>query len=122
MKILIIEDNQLNRKLIAEMLSTAGHETLEAPDAAIGIDMAGREQPALIIMDIQLPGMDGMAATRLLKSTDRTRHIKVLALTAMAMKGDEEMILASGCDGYLAKPARYKEFLETVDALMNNSR
>lgn len=120
MKILVVEDNLLNLKLIVEIFHDAGHETLEATDATIGIDMARREQPDLIIMDIQLPGMDGMAATRLLKSDERTRHIKVLALTAMAMKGDKEMILASGCDGYLAKPARYKELLKTVDALMND--
>ena len=74
------------------------------------------EQPDLILMDIQLPGMDGLQATALLKSAETTRAIPVIALTALAMKGDEERIRAAGCDGYIAKPMRYKEFLAAISA------
>ena len=80
--------------------------------------MARDEQPDLILMDIQLPGMDGLQATKLLKQDETTRAIPVIALTALAMKGDEERIRAAGCDGYIAKPMRYQEFLATVAAQM----
>ena len=85
-------------------------------DAEAGLTLARDEQPNLILMDIQLPGMDGMAATVLLKRDPATRAIPVIALTALAMKGDEERIRAAGCDGYIAKPMRYQEFLATVTA------
>jgi two-component system cell cycle response regulator DivK len=113
-KILIVEDNAANMKLAILLLETVGHTVTSAVDAEIGITMARAEQPDLILMDIQLPGMDGLAATALLKADVATRTIPVIALTALAMKGDEERIRAAGCDGYIAKPMRYKEFLETV--------
>ena len=87
---------------------------LSATDAEAGLTLARDEQPDLILMDIQLPGMDGLEATALLKRDEATRAIPVIALTALAMKGDEERIRAAGCDGYIAKPMRYQEFLATV--------
>ena len=121
-KILVVEDNPTNMKLATMLLMSAGHEVISAADAEIGLTMARDEQPALILMDIQLPGMDGLAATRVLKQDEATRSIPVIALTALAMKGDEERIRAAGCDGYIAKPMRYQEFLASVAAqLARNS-
>lgn len=118
MKILIIEDNPSNMKLTVDVLRKAGnHEVLEAEDADAGLALARKALPDLVIMDIHMPGMDGLTATRLLKGEDRTRHIKIVAVTALAMKGDREKALAAGCDGYLAKPIRYKELLKTVDTI-----
>ncbi|MBA3458902.1 MAG: response regulator [Deltaproteobacteria bacterium] len=115
-KILVIEDNPANMTLATFLLQSANHVVLGATDAETGLTMAREQQPSLILMDIQLPGMDGLAATIILKKDEATRSIPVLALTALAMKGDEERIRAAGCDGYIAKPMRYKEFLETIAA------
>ncbi len=118
MKILIIEDNPTNMKLAADVLrKSRKHEILEAVDADAGIALAREELPDLVLMDIHMPGMDGLTATRLLKGDDRTRHIRIVAVTALAMKGDREKALAAGCDGYLAKPIRYKDLLEIVDTI-----
>jgi two-component system, cell cycle response regulator DivK len=117
-KILIIEDNPNNMKLAQLILETSGHEVLQAVNAADGISIARNHAPEMILMDIQLPGMDGLTATRLLKQDTHTSHIKIIALTAFAMKGDEEKMRQAGCDGYIAKPIRYKEFLQTIDALL----
>ena len=114
--VLVIEDNPANMMLATFLLESAGHTVLSATDAEAGLTMARREQPHLILMDIQLPGMDGLAATAQLKQDDATRAIPVIALTALAMKGDEERIRAAGCDGYIAKPMRYQEFLATIAA------
>lgn len=114
--ILIVEDNLSNMRLVALLLEKAGHRVLQALTAAAGVDLARRAGPDLILMDVQLPGMDGLAATRLLKSDPATRGIKVIALTAFAMKGDEERMLSAGCDGYIAKPIQYKDFLVQVEA------
>jgi two-component system, cell cycle response regulator DivK len=112
--VLIIEDNPANMTLATFLLQSAGHTVLSATDAEAGLTIAWREQPDLILMDIQLPGMDGLEATTLLKRDEATRAIPVIALTALAMKGDEERIRAAGCDGYIAKPIRYQEFLEVI--------
>jgi two-component system, cell cycle response regulator DivK len=117
-KILIIEDNAANMTLTAYLLNWGGHTVISATDAEAGLTMARAEHPNLILMDIQLPGMDGLEATRLLKQDDATRAIPVVALTALAMKGDEERIRAAGCDGYVAKPMRYQEILATIAALL----
>lgn len=117
-KILIIEDNPQNMKLAAFLLESAGHAVLQACDAPAGIHLARTHRPELILMDIQLPGMDGLAATRILKNDKATCDSKVYALTAFAMKGDEEKIRAAGCDGYIAKPIRYQSFLATVTAAL----
>ena len=115
-KILIIEDNSDNMFLTVMLLESAGHTVLSAIDAEAGLTLARDELPDLILMDIQLPGMDGLEATALLKRDDPTRAIPVIALTALAMKGDEERIRAAGCDGYIAKPMRYKDFLAAIEA------
>ncbi|HEX7477222.1 MAG TPA: response regulator [Polyangiales bacterium] len=115
-KVLVIEDNATNMTLAVFLLQSVGHTVLSATDAEAGLTLARREQPELILMDIQLPGMDGLQATVLLKEDSATRGIPVIALTALAMKGDEERIRAAGCDGYIAKPMHYKEFLATVAA------
>jgi two-component system cell cycle response regulator DivK len=115
-KVLIVEDNPTNMTLAIFLLQSAGHAVLSAADAEAGLTLARDEQPDLILMDIQLPGMDGLEATALLKMADLTRAIPVIALTALAMKGDEERIRAAGCDGYIAKPMRYREFLATIAA------
>lgn len=114
--ILVVEDNAANMKLATFILESAGHTVIAARDAEAGLTLARVEQPDLILMDIQLPGMDGLQATGLLKADDATRAIPVIALTALAMKGDEERIRAAGCDGYVAKPLAYKDFLAVVSA------
>jgi two-component system cell cycle response regulator DivK len=113
-KILVVEDNPTNMTLAVFLLQSAGHTVLSVTDAEAGLRSARTEQPDLILMDIQLPGMDGLQATVLLKKDEATRAIPVIALTALAMKGDEERIRAAGCDGYIAKPMRYQEFLATI--------
>jgi two-component system cell cycle response regulator DivK len=113
-KILIVEDNPTNMSFFVAVLEHAGYSVLQAEDAAAGIRLARETHPDLIFMDIQLPGMDGLEATRQLKADPSTRLIPICALTAFAMKGDEERILAAGCDGYLPKPVSYKDLLATA--------
>jgi two-component system cell cycle response regulator DivK len=113
-KVLVVEDNPANMTLATFLLKSAGHTVLSATDAESGLTLARSDQPDLILMDIQLPGMDGLQATALLKADEATRAIPVVALTALAMKGDEERIRAAGCDGYIAKPLAYREFLATI--------
>jgi len=120
-KVLVVEDNPANMTLAMFLLQSAGHSVLSATDAEIGLTLARAEQPDLILMDIQLPGMDGLEATALLKADEATRGIPVVALTALAMKGDEERIRAAGCDGYIAKPMRYKDFLATIAAQLSGA-
>ena len=112
--ILIIEDNPTNMKLALTVLGTAGHDVITATNAETGLVLARERHPDLILIDIQLPGMDGLAATGQLKGDAVTRAIPVVAITALAMKGDQERILAAGCDGYVAKPLDYRNFLATV--------
>jgi two-component system cell cycle response regulator DivK len=114
--VLVVEDNPANMTLAVFLLKSVGHTVLSAKDAEVGLAMAKAEQPDLILMDIQLPGMDGLQATAHLKQDPATRTIPVIALTALAMKGDEERIRAAGCDGYIAKPMRYQEFLAAIAA------
>jgi two-component system cell cycle response regulator DivK len=113
-KVLLVEDNAANMTLATFLLQSAGYEVITATDAETGVSLARSQSPALILMDIQLPGMDGLQATAQLRADESTRAIPVIALTALAMKGDEERIRAAGCDGYIAKPLDYKSFLATV--------
>jgi two-component system cell cycle response regulator DivK len=113
-KVLVIEDNSANMQLAIFLLQSVGHTVLSAANAEAGMTLAHDEHPNLILMDIQLPGIDGLEATALLRRDDATRAIPVIALTALAMKGDEERIRAAGCDGYIAKPMRYQAFLATI--------
>jgi two-component system cell cycle response regulator DivK len=114
--VLIVEDNPTNMTLAVFLLESAHYTVLSATSAETGLTLAKKEKPDLILMDIQLPGMDGLEATALLKADAATSSIPVVALTALAMKGDEERIRAAGCDGYIAKPLAYKHFLSTVAA------
>lgn len=117
-RVLIVEDNEANMKLACLLLAKAGHETLCAEDAETGLAIARERRPDLILMDIQLPGMDGLTATALLKGDPATAEIPVVALTAMAMKEDREKTRIAGCDAYIAKPLRYREFFATIAALL----
>jgi two-component system cell cycle response regulator DivK len=116
--ILIVEDNPRNLKLATLVLEKAGHRVLQAENGAIGLRLAREHLPALILMDMQMPDMDGLAATGLLKQDPRTTAIKVIALTAFAMKGDEERFLAAGCDAYIAKPFDYRDLIATVAGVL----
>jgi two-component system, cell cycle response regulator DivK len=117
-RILVIEDNPANMKLASLLLRNAGHEALCAVDAESGLTLARARQPDLILMDIQLPGMDGLAATALLKADPATARIPIIALTAMAMKEDREKTRAAGCNAYIAKPLRYQELYAAIDSLL----
>jgi len=117
--VLIIEDNMVNLKLVRGILRRLGIKTLEATDAETGIVIARERKPDLIIMDIELPNMDGIKATKILKNDEVTRHIPIVAVTAFAMNGDRETILAAGCDEYISKPFKLKEFTETVKKFLD---
>lgn len=121
-KILLVEDNAANRKLLGDILRRAGYGTHEVSTADAGIAAALSEAFDLVVMDIQLPGTDGLAATRLLRANPRTKRLPVLAVTAHAMRGDEKRILEAGCDGYVAKPIAYKDLLDAVDRLLASGR
>lgn len=112
--ILIIEDNPRHLKLVREVLQVNGFQTLEAETGEDGIELARTKGPALILMDIQLPKMSGREAAKIIKADSKTRHIPIVALTASAMKGDRERLLAEGFDGYIAKPINIKELPEVL--------
>jgi two-component system cell cycle response regulator DivK len=116
--VLIVEDNPLNMKLFSAMIAAQGYDVLQASSGSQGLDLAQQQQPDLIIMDIQLPGMSGLEVAQNLKSSDATRQIPILATTAFALRGDDEKIMASGCDGYMAKPIAISQFLELIETLM----
>jgi CheY-like chemotaxis protein len=117
-KILVVEDNETNRKLFRLMLRSAGFEVIEANDGASGVEVAKVEQPDLIIMDIQLPVLDGMRAFEILQDDSATNNIPVIAATSYAMKGDEEKILAMGFAAYLAKPISLDFLLQAIQAIL----
>jgi two-component system cell cycle response regulator DivK len=112
--ILIVEDNPRDLKLVREVLQANGFRTLEAETGEAGIELARERGPALVLMDIQLPKMNGREAAKILKADTKTQHIPIVALTASAMKGDREALLAEGFDGYIAKPINIKEISEIV--------
>ena len=113
-KILIVEDDTDNRRIVAKTLSVDGYEVIEATDGVQALAKARAERPDLILMDLALPNMDGWEATRRLKNDAETRAIPIVALTAVAMRGDEEQARAAGCDDYISKPARTKAIREMV--------
>ena len=113
-QVLLIEDNELNMLLATELLQFAGFAVLQAGTAEEGIRLAKENRPDLILMDIALPGMDGLSATRVLKAEPATNHIPIVAMTAHAMLGDKEKALAAGCNGYITKPIDALEFANTV--------
>jgi len=118
-KILIVEDNVQNRLLMVDILKIHGFEIMEARDGQEGIQLAREQQPDLILLDMQMPVMDGLEAARRLKADPETRAIKILAITSFAMKGDRERILAAGCDEYMAKPIDTRQLPVVVRRLLN---
>ncbi|MDL2353652.1 MAG: response regulator [Pseudomonadota bacterium] len=116
--ILVVEDNSANMRLAVLLLEKAGHHALCAADAECGVALARTARPDLILMDIQLPGMDGLDATVLLKHDPATANIPVIALTALAMKADHVRSLQAGCDAYIAKPLRYRQLYDLIDSLL----
>ena len=114
--ILIVEDNELNMKLFHDLLESHGYKTLQTGDGLTALDMATRYMPDLILMDIQLPEISGLEVIRRLKQDSSLRKIPVIAVTAFAMKSDEDMIRKEGCVGYISKPISINGFLQVIDA------
>ena len=116
--ILIVEDNEKNRRLVRDVLQFKGYQTIESETGEEGLELARSRQPALVLMDIQLPGMDGITALKRLRDDPATRGIRVMAVTASAMTQDRQTILAAGFDGYQSKPINVRTFLEAVQELL----
>lgn len=116
--ILIIEDNEKNRKLVRDVLEVKGYRTIESENAEDGLQLAAEKLPALILMDIQLPGMDGITAMKQLKADPGTKAIPIIAITASAMTNNRQAMLAEGFDGYQTKPISLKDFLGEVQRLL----
>lgn len=112
--ILIVEDNELNMKLFNDLLQAHGYSTVQTMDGRDAIRLAREHSPDLVLMDIQLPEISGLEVTKMLKADDDLKHIPVVAVTAFAMKGDEEKIREGGCEGFIAKPISVPTFLETI--------
>ena len=121
-KILVVDHDARNLRFAATVLEKAGHEVLSAKGGTEGIEAAVAHAPDLAFMDVQMPDMDGVTALRRLRADPRCASMKVVALTALAMQGDRERLLAAGFDGYLEKPIRYKEFLASVAVLMRGRK
>jgi len=120
--ILIVEDNELNMKLFHDLLEAHGYATLQTPDGLSALEIAREHRPDLILMDIQLPEVSGLEVTKWLKEDEELRSIPVIAVTAFAMKGDEEKIIEGGCEAYISKPISVNSFLETIDSFVSGSR
>ncbi len=120
-KILIVEDNHMNLELATDLLEVAGYVIIQAETAEEGIKLARAELPDLILMDISLPGMDGLEATGILKKDPTTKDITVIALTAHAMRGDEEKAMVAGCIGYITKPIDTREFPKDVSRFIDSA-
>jgi len=120
-RVLLVEDNAMNRRMAEFLLRSKGFTVYQATTGEEALLMAREELPDLIVMDLQLPGMDGYAATRTLKADALTRHIPVVAMTAYAMTGDRERALAAGCDGYITKPIDTQEFPRVVARYLASS-
>jgi len=113
-KVLIVEDNELNMKLFHDLLDSQGYQTLQTREGLQAMALARQHMPDLILMDIQLPEISGLEVTKWLKDDEELAHIPVIAVTAFAMKGDEERIRQGGCEAYISKPISVMHFLETV--------
>ncbi len=112
--ILIVEDNELNMKLFNDLLQASGYNTVQATDGKEALDLAHDHHPDLILMDIQLPEISGLEVAKIIKADEKLQDIPVIAVSAFAMKGDEEKIREGGCEGYIAKPISVPNFLETI--------
>ncbi len=117
-KVLLIEDNPLNMELAVDLLELGGYEVLTAITAEEGIELAQKEIPGLILMDISLPGMDGLEATRILKKDNKLKDVPIVAMSAHAMKGDKEKAMEAGCVSYITKPIDTKSLVEKVQEFM----
>ncbi|PYL76224.1 MAG: response regulator [Verrucomicrobia bacterium] len=120
-RILVVDDNPRNLKLAFDVLEDAGYAVVEAVNAEEAQSMIDRNLPDLILMDIALPGMDGLTLTRKIKANERTKHIRIIALTAFAMKGDDQKALAAGCDGYITKPIDIHQLPVQVAEILGGS-
>jgi CheY-like chemotaxis protein len=119
-KILMIEDNEQNRDALARRLQRHGYDVITAVDGQQGVAMAQAEEPDLILMDLNLPDIDGWEATRILKEAPETHAIPIMAMTAHAIAGDQERALQAGCDDYHAKPVEFQRLLSQIEALLKN--
>lgn len=113
-KVLVVEDNEMNMQLVEYLLEEGGFQILKATSGEDALQIASSDVPDLILMDIHLPGMDGLSVVREMKNSDRTRRIPILALTAHAMRGDKDRFLEAGCDGYISKPIDVKTFVSSI--------
>jgi two-component system cell cycle response regulator DivK len=113
--VLVVEDNELNMKLFSDLLEAHGYRVIQTREGLSAIDLARQHKPDLILMDIQLPEVSGIEVTKWLKEADDLRHIPVIAVTAFAMKGDEDKIREGGCEAYISKPISVLSFLQTID-------
>ena len=120
-KILIVEDNVLNMKLFHDLLEAHGYTTLQTKDGREALELARTHRPDLILMDIQLPEVSGLEVTKWIKADDELKSIPVIAVTAFAMKGDEEKIRSGGCEAYIAKPISVNSFLETIQTVLGQT-
>jgi two-component system, cell cycle response regulator DivK len=120
--VLVVEDNELNMKLFNDLLEAHGYKVVQTRDGLSALDMARKHQPDLILMDIQLPEVSGIEVTKWLKEDDELRRIPVIAVTAFAMKGDEQKIREGGCEAYISKPISVMSFLQTVDSFLKVKR
>ena len=118
-KVLVVEDNVLNMKLVKDLLKIGKYQVLEAVDAESGIQLAREHQPHLILMDIQLPGMNGLCAIKVIKEDDSLKDIPVVALTSHAMAGDKDKAIEAGCIGYITKPIDTRRFLQSISPYLN---
>lgn len=118
--VLVVEDNELNMRLFCDLLDAFGFDTLQCRDGAKAVELARAHQPALIVMDIQLPEVSGLDITRWIKDDETTRHIPVLAVTAFAMRSDEQLVREAGCEAYLSKPIQMRSFRATVEELVSD--
>lgn len=121
-KILVVDDNPTNLKLACDVLDLAGYKVERAINVEAALEIINHEQLDLILMDIELPGTDGLTFTKMLKNNAPTKHIPVVALTAFAMKGDDQKAIRAGCDGYIAKPINTRTFPDQVAEFLNRSQ
>jgi two-component system cell cycle response regulator DivK len=119
--VLIVEDNELNMKLFSDLLEAHGHRVIQTRDGLSALDLARKHKPDLVLMDIQLPEVSGIEVTKWLKEADDLKHIPVVAVTAFAMKGDEEKIREGGCEAYISKPISVLSFLQTIDGFLKKA-
>lgn len=118
--VLVIDDNELNLKLMKSLLQLGGYQTLEATSAEAGIDCVRKQKPDLILMDVQLPGMDGLQATQIIRNDFGLKELPIVALSGYAMKEDEIKAVEAGCDGFMAKPIDTRGFLKTISQFITS--